>query len=163
VEGWYCFLVPFHYIVCNMTEDLPDGGVKGWVEKIAIDVSTLQLCSEAELKIKPKEFKDYWNSFPELTRLAEIHVMTGKRKRQLQTRCKEALFIDNWKDIIQKMADSPFLTGKEANWHADVTWFLVNDENYTKVHENKYSVKKQPQRGVQRETSQDKLKREMAQ
>jgi hypothetical protein len=42
------------------------------------------------------------------------------------------------------MADSPFLTGKEANWHADVTWFLENDNNYIKVLEGKYDKQKQP-------------------
>jgi hypothetical protein len=152
VEGWYVNILGCHEIY--------NGGHPGPDISIHVDPATLQLCSEAELKIKPKEFKDWWNAFPELPK---ITTMTGKRKKQLATRCKEQKFFDNWKDIIQKMADSPFLTGKEANWHADVTWFLVNDENYTKVHENKYSVKKQPQSGVQRETSQDKLKREMAQ
>ena len=152
VEGWYTFLLECHEIRLNDKE---------WgIMPVEIDPATLELCSEPVLKVKPKEFKDCWNSYPELPK---ITTMTGGRKRKLQARCKEQKFVDNWKSIIQKMANSPFLTGKETSWHADVTWFLVNDENYTKVHENKYNKKVEPKTVVQRETSQDRLKREMAQ
>jgi hypothetical protein len=147
VEGWYYSKVGEHWIVteCSATDFCV----------CEIDPATLQLCSEAELKIKPSYFKAFWNS---ADTLPKITTMTSKRKRQLETRCKEPVFMDNWKTIIRKMADSPFLTGKETNWHADVTWLLANDNNYIKVFEGKYD--RAQAKGVeQRETSLDRLAR----
>jgi len=155
VEGWYCCVTKRHYIVYDKVEPLTFGRTLNGAGQHEIDPATLELCSEPVLKVKPKEFKDEWNKYPELPK---ITTMTGKRKAQLQTRCKEPLFVENWKGIIKKMSESPFLTGKETNWHADVTWFLANDNNYVKVLEGKYD--RAEAKGVeQRETSLDRLAR----
>jgi len=154
VEGWY---LPRHVGDKGSEPVIVHQIYKGrWSEWFEIDPATLELCSEPVLKVKPHEFKSYWNEFEALPR---ITTMTGKRKAQLKTRCEEPVFAENWELIIKKIAQSPFLTGKETNWHADVTWFLANDNNYVKGLEGKYD--RAEAKGVeQRETSLDRLARE---
>jgi hypothetical protein len=137
VEGWY---VPVDEHRMAIQVDTTSGDPWDKVIFKRIDPATLQLCSEAELKIKPKEFKDFWNGYEQLPK---ITTMTGKRNRQLQARSKEPLFADEWQIAINKLAKSPFCTG-ESGWKADVTWFLANDNNYIKVLEGKYDRKVEP-------------------
>lgn len=81
-------------------------------------------------------FSDYWNSKP---KLKPIHRMTDERRKKFATRMKEPDFADNWRRIIDKLAESNFCTGgNERKWKADIDWLLDNSTNYVKVLEGKY-------------------------
>jgi len=82
-------------------------------------------------KIDHKEFMGYWNAHETLPK---IHTLTQARKDQLQTRCKEKEFTENWKTIIDKLAGSAFHTGdSKSGWKATVDWILKNENNYVKI------------------------------
>lgn len=94
--------------------------------------SKIQLQGEvAEVK-KPTcgELMLFWNDHPTLP---GIRSFTTQRQRALATRLKDKLFADNWQEIIDKLARSPFHTGQgKRGWKADIDWLLKNG-NFVKV------------------------------
>jgi hypothetical protein len=130
-----------------------------------IDPATLQLCSEAELKIKPKEIMDYWNAVTKAEGIkGKVLSMSSQMKTHLRARCKEPLFVDNWKRVIDHARKDPFWSGKQANYNGmTLQRLLNNDEKYVNILQsaNDRPLQKQEQAVAQRETSQDRLKREM--
>jgi len=73
----------------------------------------------------------YWNAHESLP---EIIAFTDKRKKALATRCKEPLFVENWKRAIDKLSSSAFHAGQNnRKWRADVDWILGNDTNYVRI------------------------------
>ena len=89
--------------------------------------------------ISKENFKDYWNS---KNSLPKIQTMTKGRTAKLETRLKDPVFRDRWKDIIDKVNQSSFCTGKNnLSWTVSVDWVLKNDTNYQKVLEGKYDDK----------------------
>jgi len=82
-------------------------------------------------------FFDRWNRKPGLPK---IRAITNGRKAKLRARLREKTFADNWGKIIDQIAASDFLIGKnDRGWRADIDWVLANDTNYAKVLEGKYN------------------------
>lgn len=87
----------------------------------------------------PSEFQKKWNE-----KLPDIPChLTDKRKRKLQSRRKEDLFVENWKEILKKISESTFLkenssSGNGKRTFFGPTWLLKNDDNYVKVLEGYY-------------------------
>ena len=78
-----------------------------------------------------KEFMAYWNS---KKKLIKIRSFTQDRRAKLATRCKNPVFKDNWKEIIDKLATSEWHTGgNDRGWVATVDWLLTNDTNGVKI------------------------------
>jgi hypothetical protein len=81
-------------------------------------------------------FMEVWNSHESLT---QIKLATQGRRRKFTARLKEPAFGDNWRQIVERIAGTPFLCGdNERGWKADVDWILGNSTNYAKVLEGKY-------------------------
>ena len=77
------------------------------------------------------EFQSYWNTKAELP---AIQALTSGRKAKLKARMAEPTFRDNWRQAVDKLALSPFHTGKsDSGWRANVDWLLNNDTNYVKI------------------------------
>lgn len=84
-------------------------------------------------------FKDYWNS---KDTLQNIRTFSKKRIDKFRLRMKEEVFAESWREVVDRVADSPFCCGQnDRGWTADVSWILDNSDNYIKVLEGKYSGK----------------------
>lgn len=71
-----------------------------------------------------------------------IHI-TDSRREHLKARMQEKLFVEHFEEVLDKIKSSPFLSGKRSskdhpNWKADFDWIIKNQDNYTKILENKY-------------------------
>ena len=85
-------------------------------------------------------FQAYWN---DKKNLPKIRVFEKDRISKLNSRMKEQCFADNWREVIDKIAESRFCLGENDRcWIADVSWVLANSDNYAKVLEGKYDGKK---------------------
>lgn len=94
--------------------------------------------SKEEKNIPHVEFLEYWNK----TRLPKIQVFTGYRRKQLNVRSSEPVFLTRWVEIIDKLVASDFCNGiNDQKWRAKVDWILKNDTNYMKVLEGNYDNK----------------------
>lgn len=136
VEGWYVSMLGCHEI---FNDELNHSF------NIHIDPATLQLLSEANEKVKPKEIMDYWNSKDTLPR---VNAMSDTRKRHLSARCKEAQFVGGWKKIIDYIAGDEFYYS--SGW-CKIDLILKNNDSYGKVLEKitNLSRKKQPTQQAQ--------------
>lgn len=89
-----------------------------------------------------KEIVDYWNSKKGLPRIVTL---TPEREKKLGKRFENIHFKDNWKEAIDKMAQSSFMKGhNDRGWKATIDWFIANDHNYAKALEDKYADKYDP-------------------
>jgi len=83
-----------------------------------------------------KPFLDLWAS---KGNLPGIQNFSRCRQDKFRRRMKERLFADRWQEIIEKLSQSAFCTGKnDRGWKADIDWLLKDDANYVKVLEGKY-------------------------
>jgi hypothetical protein len=83
----------------------------------------------------------YWNS-----KIGENIRCTDTRRKSLHARLLVAYWRDNWKNAIDKIADSSFCCGDNARkWKATIDWLLKPD-TLTKVMEGKYDDKKDGKR-----------------
>ncbi|MFC1739479.1 hypothetical protein ACFL1G_10585 [Planctomycetota bacterium] len=112
--------------------------------------STVNSESTHKERSKYKTLREYWNS---KENLPKIRAFTDQRKKKLDARMKEKLFVDNWHEIIDKISESSFCTGNnKRGWKAGIDWVLKNSTNYVKAYEGKYddpkkwpvSTKKKP-------------------
>jgi len=82
------------------------------------------------------DFVQYWNS---KKKLKEIRVLSDTRRTKLNIRFKDPVFLENWKTVVDKIAESRFCCGEnERKWTATLEWLISNDTNYVKVLEGKY-------------------------
>jgi DNA-binding transcriptional regulator YhcF (GntR family) len=82
-----------------------------------------------------EEVMEYWHSHPNLPR---IRGMDETRRRHLRARRKEALWRENWKAAIDRVAKSSFCTGGGRDgWRIDIDFFL-KPSTMTKILEGKY-------------------------
>ena len=88
------------------------------------------------MKTLVTEFRAYWASKPNLPK---IRVFNGERSKKLAMRMKDPDFAANWREVIDKISNSPFCCGQnDRGWKADVTWLLANGTNYVKALEGRY-------------------------
>jgi len=108
-------------------------------------------------------FQDYWNS---KETLPKIRAFNGKRVDKLKARLKEAVFVESWREAIDKISVSPFCLGQTGGtWKADVSWFLANSDNYVKALEGKYDgekVETEAQRQAREKDEYEEYQRSMA-
>jgi len=77
------------------------------------------------------EFLNFWNS---QSTLPKIRTMSVARKKQLSSRMKNTVFVDEWRIAVKRLSGSDFHTGKnDRGWEATVDWFLKNDTNWVKA------------------------------
>jgi hypothetical protein len=87
------------------------------------------------------EFIAYWNSN---RNLPKVQAITKGRREKFNSRWKEEPFKTQWKEVIDTVAGSSFLTGtNDRGWKATFDWILANDSNYMKVLEGKYTTKEE--------------------
>ena len=89
------------------------------------------------------EIITYWNSKTELPKISKL---TKQRITHLKERLKETVFVSKYKEIIDLISQSDFLSGRKPseshpNFKGDFDWIIKNDNNYTKVIEGKYKNK----------------------
>ena len=83
------------------------------------------------------ELFDHWNTFEELPKILKV---SKERKSKLKARLGDEFFRENWKAAIDKIRQSPFLTGtNDRGWKADIDW-LLKPGNILKVIEGKYDA-----------------------
>jgi len=82
-------------------------------------------------KITPEEFIQHWNRFDALP---AIRAFSKERRSKLAARAKEDTFKTHWREIIRKLAGSPFHIGQnDRGWRAGIDWILKNETNYLKI------------------------------
>jgi DNA-binding Lrp family transcriptional regulator len=87
-------------------------------------------------------FVSLWNT---QEKLPKIITMSDTRHKAFRTRMGEKQFAESWRQIIEKIAASDFLCGKnDRGWRADIDWLLKNNTNYVKVLEDKFKNKSKP-------------------
>ncbi len=125
-----------HRELLKIQEDEKIGKV---TENVAQQLRKLRTKRETETKREsntiipptPLEFMAFWN---EHKNLPPIRSMVADRSVKLTTRCTEAEFVQNWKEIIDKLARSTWHTGhNDHKWKATVDWILKNETNYLKI------------------------------
>jgi len=89
--------------------------------------------SEEAPNLTLRTFVGYWNA---KGNLPKVRGLTDRREEHFGARLKEPLFVENWKEIIDKAAASVFLTTKCKPF--DLSWILKNSDNYVKILEGKY-------------------------
>lgn len=68
--------------------------------------------------------------------------LTTARKRSIKEMCVHLKTIDDWKGYFLRLESTPFLGGGSNGWKADFDWIL-KEENFIKVFENRYYEKSQ--------------------
>jgi len=70
------------------------------------------------------------------------------RRAKLRTRWKDADFRRSYKQVLTKIAASPFLCGQnDRGWRASFDWLIRNDDNWRKVLEGKYDERRTGETG----------------
>jgi len=76
-----------------------------------------------------------WNMIANVPRCKTV---TKNRQKAVRTRMKDRFFRDNWRDAMQRVANSSFCTGGgDTGWRADLDWFLKPD-SVVKLMEGKF-------------------------
>ncbi len=98
---------------------------------------TITKGTEKEKIREPEQaFVDYWNS---KGNLPTVKLLTAQRRAKLRARFAEPLFSEHWRGIIDKTAQSDFLTGKnDRGWKATFDWLAKNEGNYAKILEGNF-------------------------
>lgn len=73
----------------------------------------------------------------------KVQAINDDRIRHFKDRMKEEMFMTRFKDVLNKIKASDFLSGRKPtekfpNFKADFDWVIANDSNYVKVLEGKY-------------------------
>ena len=90
-----------------------------------------------------------YNEMAERAGLAKAQRLTTTRKSKLARRLTECGGIEGWKDALEKVEASPFLTGDNSQgWRASFD-FLLQESSFTKLMEGVYSTS--PNLGAQTE------------
>lgn len=89
----------------------------------------------------PDQLVDIWNehSGP----LPKVKKLSTKRRRTAKVRCREEPDPEFWRDVIKRMAASPFCRGEVKEWRADFD-FLLQPDTHVKVIEGKYDARGSP-------------------
>lgn len=96
--------------------------------------------SSADADPLPLDFKALWNA--NRGALAEVQVMTSKRRRHCNARLKEQPKAEYWEALFRRAAASPFLTGRnDRGWQVTFDWLIENDTNHVKVSEGKFDAR----------------------
>jgi hypothetical protein len=78
----------------------------------------------------------YWN---DVIAAPKAKALTKPRIAKLKVRMSEKEFAENWKQIIDQIDSSDFLSGRGGNkWRATFDWMIDNASNYIKVLEGNY-------------------------
>ena len=82
----------------------------------------------------------------------KVAKLTKSRIDKLRSRLKEPMFREGFNDIMTKINESDFLSGKRPsaghpNFKADFDWVISNDTNYVKILEGKYDNPRTRERG----------------
>lgn len=93
-----------------------------------------------------KQFVEKWNAGCQ----NKITKLTGERARKLRIRVLEKEFVERFDEIVKKVAESDFLSGRKVtegheNWYASFDWIIKNDTNYVRILEGRYDNKKATQ------------------
>ena len=82
----------------------------------------------------------------------KIEIISSSRRRSLETRVKDKVFVDKFDIIMDKILESDFASGRHPsathpNFKCDFDWIIENDGNYVKVLEGKYDNRRPKRRG----------------
>ena len=113
---------------------------KNGIDADCYDQRVLSLESEAEEELDGMSetftmVRDRWHEI--CCDLPAINSVTDKRKRLIKSALAEKIV---FAILFQKVADSPFLMGKETKWRASFDWVL-KPENRIKIMEGNYDSK----------------------
>jgi len=89
-----------------------------------------------------KQYINLWNEMAERAGLCKVRIFTATRKAKLKARLKEAEQIDDpmdvWREALDWVEASPFLTGdNDRNWKAGFD-FVVQEKSFAKLIEGEY-------------------------
>lgn len=80
-----------------------------------------------------------WNAMADRTGRPRVQKTTKKRRAMLQRRLKDAGGLEGWEMAMEKVASSPFLTGKSSSdWKGATLDWVINEDNFTKLMEGNY-------------------------
>lgn len=73
----------------------------------------------------------------------KINGITSSRRKLLNDRVREPLFVEKYSEVLDKVLASDFLSGKKTSpthphFKADFDWVIANDQNYVRILEGKY-------------------------
>ncbi len=84
-----------------------------------------------------------WNGMALDTGLSVVQRMTEPRRRTLRARLADVGGLEGWAHLIDRVRESPFLTGSnDRGWRADFD-FVCKEANFTKILEGRYDRKEQ--------------------
>lgn len=85
-----------------------------------------------------EEFLEIWNEFAtKHSQIPKINSLTEQRKDKLRKRKSEGFDLQ---EIIKAIEAQPFLLGKnDKKWAVSFDWLIINDTNFIKVLERRYS------------------------
>lgn len=85
--------------------------------------------------IDPETVVERWNEHSILPRIVKL---TDKRKKQLQARCRDTFFAENFTMALDRITESKFCRGNnDRGWKANFDWFIQPD-TVTKAIEGQY-------------------------
>lgn len=89
-----------------------------------------------------REAFDAWNAIAEETSLPVARVLTAARKAGIKSRLADCGGIDEWRRVIAKVRDSPFLRGQnDRGWKADLD-FLLQPKSFNRLMDGGYGDRK---------------------
>jgi len=91
--------------------------------------------NQTKREYDPDQIIAYWNQLD----LPAVEKLTPQQHRRLLVRLKEHTFLQHWRTVFDKIAESAFLTGSNRRgWRADFDWIIRNQTNYRKVLKDAY-------------------------
>lgn len=89
-----------------------------------------------------REAFDAWNAIAEETSLPVARVLTAARKAGIKSRLADCGGIEEWRMVIAKVRDSPFLRGvNDRGWKADLD-FLLQPKSFNRLMDGGYGDRK---------------------
>lgn len=110
--------------------------------EIEIEIETekeIEIDNKAKKTMIPDEIFQLWNNFAENNfPIKKISKISSERKKKIMARGKE--FRDSFPDILVAITEQRFLYGdNKSGWKISLDWLILNDTNYLKVLERKYT------------------------
>ena len=118
----------------------PDGTPDKVVIRSRVEHEEVKLSKVKQSKVK--EILCHWNQHLS----PKVKEITNERKKHLNARLEEKSFVDGWEDIVLRIKNSDFLSGRgprngHQNWKPTFDWVIKNQDNYTKILEGNYDNK----------------------
>lgn len=89
-------------------------------------------------------FVDIWNDACLKAPLAEVKVVSEKRKRAIKGRLNDAPDLDYWSKVVERITASAFCLGNgSTGWKADFDW-LIKPDTHIRIMEGKYDDRQPP-------------------